>query len=182
MMLIPGSLIEQQFTRRFCFGHRFTSGTSIKCATSHGHNSYVTWNVINADDRIADYYHKQFFDFNTNMDADFASVKGKIHSWIDDHLDHSMFLRIDDPMFKWISENEPEHKIATFLGDPTTEMIAACMFSKINAFLSIDGVMKCNCLKLEETPTNSIIVRSSFNLPTGSEHWWNRADTSIRDY
>ena len=70
-------------------------------------------------------------------------------------------------------------------GDPTTEMLAACLMAKLNAFLAADGNgLRCVELTVEETPTNAVTLNGdpADVLPAGhGAGWWQRPDDSIND-
>jgi 6-pyruvoyltetrahydropterin/6-carboxytetrahydropterin synthase len=81
---------------------------------------------------------------------------------------------------------EPErlHRILVTHGDPTTEMLALCMMSKLNAFLAADGGrLACTEIQIEETPTNKVTFdgNPANFLPTTAAGWWSRPDMSIND-
>jgi 6-pyruvoyltetrahydropterin/6-carboxytetrahydropterin synthase len=168
-------LIEQVFTRRIAIAHRLISDPLSPCYSIHGHNVYIKWHAA---------YHATMsftLDFEANMLAPFAKVKGTIHKWMDNYLDHSLFISNKDSHLPLYLEDKM--KMAVFHGDPTMEMVAASLYAKINAFLSDSFELKLYCpmVEIEETPTNTVIVRSSFNLPKSCQHWWNRADMTTND-
>lgn len=169
-----------QFERRFCMAHRLISGSSPKCAIPHGHNEYVkvylgasTQNKLNN---------------HTNMIAAFAEAKHRWHQFIDDHLDHCFQLRTDDPILDFFKQHEPHlmKRILTTPGDPTTEILAACLMSKLTVFLTqSDSDLCCLKIELQETPTNTVILEGANafkdHLPKG-DHWWSRPDFSINEF
>lgn len=169
-----------QFERRFCMAHRLLSGNSKKCAIPHGHNEFVrvSLGLPNAAP----------LDQNDNMITDFASAKSKWHTFIDDHLDHCFQLRSDDPLIEFFKSNEPERlaRIVVTPGDPTTEMLCACLMSKLdNLLVSTGSNLICHKFELEETPTNTVVLEGPksyvAHLPTGN-FWWNRSDFSINEF
>tara|TARA_B110000908_G_C10014318_1_gene340042 strand:+ start:198 stop:695 length:498 start_codon:yes stop_codon:yes gene_type:complete len=160
--------------------HRLLSGHSKKCAIPHGHNEFVRISLgcLNAP----------ALNKKDNMVTDFASAKALWHTFIDDHLDHSFQLRSDDPLLPYFKENEPEQlaRIVITPGDPTTEMLCACLMSKLDLLLqSTDSPLVCHRFELEETPTNTVVLSGikvyQAHLPKG-DHWWNRGDFSINDF
>ncbi len=169
-----------QFERRFSMAHRLLSGNSKKCAIPHGHNEFVRVSLrCNNPDNL---------DQNDNMITDFAQAKSLWHTFIDDHLDHSFQLRSDDPIITFFEENEPEqlNRIVITPGDPTTEMLCACLMSKLDLLLQTTGsTLICHRLELEETPTNTVILEGfksyQAHLPQGN-FWWNRNDFSINEF
>jgi len=93
----------------FCYGHRLLDYPG-KCRYLHGHNGKVviTIEAPEVDDR--------------GMVLDFSDIKRVVSGWIDEHLDHRMVLRRDDPAVPALQEmGEP-----VFLMDinPTAENLA----------------------------------------------------------
>lgn len=149
----------------------------------HGHNEFVKVFLVSLDD--------DHLDGATNMSNQFDTLKKTWHNWIDNAVDHTMQLSSRDPLLTYFKENEPENlsRLMITPGDPTTEVLAACFFSKINCFLKDEGLsMKCVRVEVEETPTNTVIFRgdpdkaiSMGHYDGPSEPWWVRADMSIND-
>lgn len=168
------------FTRRYAMAHRLISGLSEKCAIPHGHNEVVTVTLRSTSPAP--------LDGNGNMVVPFERAKGIWHRWIDDYVDHSLHLSADDPLLGWFTEREPRRasRILVTPGDPTTEVLAACMMAKLNAFLAEDGgQLACAEIHIDETPTNAltfagdpaaVLPRVALRLP-----WWMRSDSSIND-
>ncbi|NQU26136.1 MAG: 6-carboxytetrahydropterin synthase [Candidatus Nealsonbacteria bacterium] len=93
----------------FCYGHRLLDYEG-KCQHLHGHNGRVLITIENSglDER--------------GMVVDFGEIKRVVGGWIDEHLDHRMILRRDDPAVAVLEElGEP-----VFLLDanPTAENLA----------------------------------------------------------
>lgn len=169
-----------QFERRFCMAHRLLSGSSPKCAIPHGHNEYVRIFLETIDNNT--------LDNDANMIAVFADAKSTWHQFIDDKLDHSFQIREDDPIIGFFKEHEPQHlkRVITTPGDPTTELMCACLMSKADALLKKQqSKLRCCRIELQETPTNTVILDGvnahKAHLPSG-DYWWNRADFSINDF
>lgn len=168
------------FNRRYAMAHRLIAGPSEKCAVPHGHNEVVTV-TLRATSAAP-------LDGGANMVMPFERAKGRWHRWIDDHVDHSLHLSADDPLVGWFSEREP-HRLSRILvtpGDPTTEVLAACMMAKLNAFLDDDGGrLRCVEIRVEETPTNAVTLAGdpAAVLPRvpSDRSWWMRPDMSIND-
>lgn len=154
-----------------------------KCFVPHGHNEFVKVHLVSgAGDRL---------DGISNMSNKFETLKKTWHGWIDNVVDHSMQLTSVDPLLDYFKQNEPEnlkHLLIT-PGDPTTEVLAACFYAKINAFLKHEQLnMSCNRVEIEETPTNTVIFHGNTDDAISSEHyagpeipWWQRPDMSIND-
>ena len=93
----------------FCYGHRLLDYQG-KCSHLHGHNGRVliTIEASELDPR--------------GMVLDFGDIKRVVSAWIDEHLDHQMILRRDDPAVPVLKQlGEP-----MFLMDvnPTAENLA----------------------------------------------------------
>lgn len=163
--------------------HRLFNLKNSKCFVPHGHNEYVkVYLTSESEDSL---------DGNRNMSNGFKALKATWHNWIDNAVDHSMQLSNLDPLLDYFKENEPENLKHTMItpGDPTTEILAACFFAKINAFLAHDGLdMSCKKVEIEETPTNTVIFQgdpdkaiSTVEYEGPEIPWWKRADMSIND-
>jgi 6-pyruvoyltetrahydropterin/6-carboxytetrahydropterin synthase len=166
------------FTRRYAMAHRLIAGGSEKCAVPHGHNEMVTVR-LQAVQPVPLCGH-------VNMVESFERAKTTWHRWIDNHVDHAMQLSSRDPLLDWFREMEPARvpRLLVTLGDPTTEMLAACMLSKINAFLAMDGGrLICRHIEIAETPTNTVTFEGDPRdvLPPVAQAWWTRADMTIND-
>jgi len=160
--------------------HRLIAGLSEKCAIPHGHNETVTVTMQATTPSPLDGV--------ANMVVPFERAKGTWHRWIDDQVDHSLHLSADDPLIDWFVSREP-HRLGRILvtpGDPTTEVLAACMMAKLNAFLAADGGhLSCVSIRVDETPTNTVTFEGDAEavLPRHPQArpWWVRADMSIND-
>jgi len=98
----------------FCYGHRLPQDPG-KCGHLHGHNvrTEIVLESAQLDER--------------DMVADFSDVDRLMKSWIDEHVDHRMLLRHDDPLVQVLRDaGEP-----VFLMDsnPTAEAIARLLFT-----------------------------------------------------
>jgi len=116
----------------FCYGHRLLDYPG-KCRHLHGHNgrAEITLEAAEVDDR--------------GMVLDFADVKGVVGRWIDDHLDHRMILRRDDPAVPLLEQlGEPTYLLDA---NPTAENIA-----KVIAEAAIEAGYPVVEVRLWETP------------------------------
>ena len=176
-------MFEICFTRRYCMSHRLFNLKNSKCFVPHGHNEFVKVHLVSdGDDHL---------DGNSNMSNGFKDLKNTWHNWIDNAVDHSMQLSVMDPLLDYFKQNEPENlkNIMLTPGDPTTEILAACFFAKINAFLQDDDInMRCNRVEIEETPTNTVIFQGDPEKAISTKYyngpqipWWKRPDMSIND-
>jgi 6-pyruvoyltetrahydropterin/6-carboxytetrahydropterin synthase len=98
----------------FCYGHRLMNYPG-KCRHLHGHNgrAIISFKAEELDDR--------------GMVIDFSEIKQVISGWIDEHLDHQMILKRNDPAVPALQKlGEP-----MFLMDenPTAEGIARLIFN-----------------------------------------------------
>ncbi len=168
------------FSRRYSMAHRLIAGESEKCATPHGHNEYVTVRLqATAPTPL---------DGRVNMVETFERAKSAWHRWIDNHVDHAFQLSDHDPLIDWFQAHEPARAARLLItpGDPTTEMLACCMMSKLNALLAADGGrLSCASIEIQETPTNTVTYTGdpAPMLPAAqlAPRWWARADMSIND-
>ncbi len=168
------------FTRRYSMAHRLIAGRSLKCATPHGHNEFVTVK-LQATKPVK-------LDGHVNMVESFERAKSKWHRWIDEHVDHALQLSDEDRLLEWFRDNEPHmlDRIMITPGDPTTEALACCMMSKLNALLADDGgALSCVEIQIQETPTNTVTFDGDplAMLPERApgSAWWLRPDMSIND-
>lgn len=100
-------------TIQFCYGHRLLDYEG-PCRNLHGHNGKVevefTTKELNSK----------------GMVFDFREIKQVIKQWIDDHLDHVMILRRDDPMVPILKERA--ERFYALDSNPTAESIAKLIF------------------------------------------------------
>ena len=118
----------------FCYGHRLLDYGGV-CKHPHGHNAMAEIEVRTGalDAR--------------NMVADFSDVKRIAKGWIDDHLDHKMILRHDDPLVEPLQRlGEPVYLLDS---NPTVERIARLIFDEVRA-LGLPVIQ----VKVWETPTS----------------------------
>lgn len=168
---------ELVFTRRFSMAHRLIHDPRSRCATPHGHNEFVT--VTLATDREIAFG-------GSNYVGSFEGLKGRWHGFIDRSVDHAFQVNADDPLLDWFKQHEPERlqTLMVFDGDPTSEALAIALRRKIDAVLDAEGgLFRCVELRLEETPTNTVVVRalSAAERAWMQGAWCDRADLSIND-
>ena len=169
-----------KFERRFCMAHRLIAGRSPKCAIPHGHNEFIRVSLSAPENPTLDH--------DANMISNCADAKSRWHQFIDEKLDHSFQVRSDDPIIEFFEKSEPhlKRRLVICPGDPTTELMCACLMSKLSHLLAeLNSPLVCTACELEETPTNTVILegRNAYlpHLPKG-DHWWNRADMSINNF
>ncbi|MBN1589837.1 MAG: 6-carboxytetrahydropterin synthase [Pirellulales bacterium] len=97
----------------FCYGHRLLNYEG-KCAHLHGHNGRV---LITAQASGLD---------SQGMVVDFTEIKRVVQGWVDEHLDHRMVLRRDDPAVAPLEKlGEPLFLIDV---NPTAENLARLVY------------------------------------------------------
>jgi 6-pyruvoyltetrahydropterin/6-carboxytetrahydropterin synthase len=130
-----------QVTREidFCYGHRLLDYDG-KCKNLHGHNAKV---LITLEAKSLD---------GLGMVLDFADIKRVVQKWIDDHLDHRMILRRDDPVVETLLQmGEPLMLVDQ---NPTAENIA-----KLIAEYGLEQGFPVVEVRLWETPRCSATYR-----------------------
>lgn len=130
-----------QVTREidFCYGHRLLDYDG-KCKNLHGHNAKV---LITLEATSLD---------GLGMVLDFADIKRVVQKWIDDHLDHRMILRRDDPVVETLLQmGEPLMLVDQ---NPTAENIA-----KLIAEYGLEQGFPVVEVRLWETPRCSATYR-----------------------
>ena len=167
-----------EFSRRYAMAHRLLADPNSKCIVPHGHNETVT---VRLEPSTA-------FRFGgANALASFDALKRRWHSWIDGAVDHTLHLNQDDPLIGFFRAHEPARlqRVMSFVGDPTTEALAACFWLKLTAFLTADHLpFAVGEVRVEETPTNTVSLTAfdarDCGLTAGA--WPFRADLSINDF
>ena len=97
----------------FCYGHRLLDYDGV-CRHLHGHNAIAEIEV-RTDALDA-----------RNMVVDFGDIKRLVKAWIDEHLDHKMILRHDDPFVSVLQvQGEPIYLLDS---NPTAERIARLVY------------------------------------------------------
>jgi len=97
----------------FAYGHRLLDYDG-KCAHPHGHNGRVE---IELESETLDKAH---------MAVDFTVVKHGVQAWVDQHIDHKMILRQDDPLLRALADlGEPVYIMEH---NPTAESLAELIF------------------------------------------------------
>lgn len=97
----------------FAYGHRLLNYDG-KCAHPHGHNARVEIELESGSLDAAD------------ISVDFTVLKHAMRSWVDEHVDHKMILRADDPLVPVLQNmNEPVYVMET---NPTAETLARLLF------------------------------------------------------
>lgn len=171
-------MFELSFTYRFEAAHRFTKSCPDSCATPHGH----TW-------RARAELRSTTADLDaTDMVVEFARLKGRWKALLDKTLDHSWLTNVSDPILPALTEHIPGLRAVHFPGDPTTELLAALLFVKMEAFLDAEGLAERVTLKaihIQETETNSVrcVARppwAAVGVVNGFSGWWSTPDPDDR--
>lgn len=160
--------------------HRLRDKEHTKCAIPHGHNEFVQVR-LSALETVS-------LDGEGNMVLPFARLKKRWHAFVDDYLDHSLHLGLNDPLIDYFKDKEPERlsQVLVTPGDPTTEMLCFVLASKCQAYLTAENLpFKLQELSVEETPTNKVYYKPSDRvqlIPDCTDWWFNRPDNSINDF
>ena len=102
----------------FCYGHRLYRYEG-KCRRLHGHNAEVRVEIL------VDTLNEQ------GMALDFVDLKAIVGTWIDETLDHRVFLAKDDPLAEiLIAAGEP---VFLFDENPTAERLAKMIYEYVEA-------------------------------------------------
>lgn len=102
----------------FCYGHRLLNYDG-KCKHPHGHNGKIEI-CLSSETLDA-----------RGMVYDFSDISKEIKTWIDDHLDHQMILKEEDPLIPIFKElKEPFFVLKE---NPTAENIAKLIFEQTKA-------------------------------------------------
>ena len=143
------SAFRLSFRYRFEAAHRFTKSCADSCATPHGH----TW------------YAKALFTANEmslgedEMVMEFSSLKRAWKTFVQETADHSFMHHYQDPILPALKAAIPKFRGLPFPGDPTTEMIAALFFAKLQTMhqqLDPQQRLRLTGVVIRETPTNSV--------------------------
>jgi 6-pyruvoyltetrahydropterin/6-carboxytetrahydropterin synthase len=118
----------------FCYGHRLLDYDGV-CKHLHGHNAVAE---IEVQTDALDH---------RNMVVDFRDIKRIVKAWVDDHLDHRMILRHDDPLVAHLQASGEPHFVLD--SNPTAERIAQLLYDTCRE-LNLPVVR----VTLWETPTS----------------------------
>jgi len=173
--------MEIIFRRKWEAAHRFVEDMSraSKCAQPHGHTWWIEVTLAKEVPELSK---------DSNILVTFENAKKSWHTWIDEHVDHSFKLNAKDPMVEFIRSDNPTGRLLITPGDPTTEILTILFKAKLEAFLKADNLgLHCKSVKIDETQTNSIVFSGAVASylptdPSGSAHWWNRADFTTNDF
>jgi 6-pyruvoyltetrahydropterin/6-carboxytetrahydropterin synthase len=114
-----------EINHNFEAAHRlFGAGSPEKCLSIHGHSWQVT--ITLGGDTL---------DPNGIL-MEFGSIKKFWRGWLDAHVDHHLILHADDPMAAAIRGVDPQSRILTLPANPTTEILAAWIFTHTASLLA----------------------------------------------
>ena len=118
----------------FSYGHRLLDYDG-KCAHPHGHNGRVQ---IELESETLDRAH---------MAVDFTVVKHGVQQWVNEHIDHKMILRKDDPLLRPLHElGEPVYVMEQ---NPTAESLAELIYD-----VACEQGLPVTSVRFWESPTS----------------------------
>lgn len=170
--------MKLEFRYRFEAAHRFLKSESIPCMTPHGHTWYASMSLSFKNASLND----------SQMTVEFSQIKKDWKTLIQETFDHSYMHNINDPVIEVLNNGDQSPRLIPFPGDPTTELISLFMFHKMETIIqnsSFSETVEVSAIRLDETPTNSIICdreyyaneHSRFASETG---WWTNTDPHSR--
>jgi 6-pyruvoyltetrahydropterin/6-carboxytetrahydropterin synthase len=99
----------------FCYGHRLLNHAG-KCRYLHGHNGRVVITLA-AEELDA-----------LGMVVDFAEIKSRLGTWINDNIDHRLLLHRDDPLLPILRDQQ--EPVFVMDDNPTAENIARLIYQQ----------------------------------------------------
>lgn len=123
------------------------------------------------------------------MVVEFSDLKRAWKSFIQGTVDHSFLHHMSDPILPALKAAIPKFRGLPFPGDPTTELISALFFAKLEAMHSVTAaaaVIRPVSVLIRETPTNSVTFRRGqqaallSRLNEKYNGWWTSADPEAR--
>ncbi len=130
----------------FCCGHRIV-GHENKCANPHGHN-YTLFVTAQADSLD-----------NIGRIIDFALLKEKVETWIDQNWDHTFLIYKNDELLMPLKDHLSYNK-QVFICDfnPTAENMASFLLHKIMPNILNGLGIKATKIELWESENNKVIA------------------------
>lgn len=174
------------FRYRFESAHRFTQSCEDSCATPHGHTWYAEAAFAASADGLGE----------DDMVMEFSKLKKSWKTFILETVDHSFMHHHADPILGALKEYIPRFRGLPFPGDPTTELIAALFFAKLQTMH--ENLRSGNAASaiwpapvsvlIQETPTNQVLFQAGTagnallaKINSKFEGWWQVADPLARD-
>lgn len=118
----------------FSYGHRLLDYDG-KCAHPHGHNGRVQ---IELESDALD---------GADMAVDFTVVKHGVQKWVNEHIDHKMILRQDDPLLTPLHDlGEPVYVMER---NPTAESLAELIYD-----VAAEQGLPVTSVRFWESPTS----------------------------
>lgn len=169
--------MKMEFRYRFEAAHRFLKSDSKACMTPHGH----TWHAVLG----LEYMDRELN--SSQMTVEFSEIKKGWKKLIQETFDHSYLHNINDPIVEVLRAGDEEPRLIPFPGDPTTELVALFLFSKMNEIINASAFkdkVKVESLVVEETPTNKLTCTRAFfeseiQRYKDYQGWWQ--STSVED-
>lgn len=89
------------------------------------------------------------------MIIDFAIIKNKLKTWLDQHWDHNVILDLSDKKLGDLISQNTGQKVFYLKSHPTAENLALYLFQEVCPLLFSDCIgLTCNRIRLYETPTS----------------------------
>lgn len=101
----------------FSYGHRLYRYEG-RCRRLHGHNARVVVEISGNGDALNE----------MGMALDFTDIKATLGRWIDETLDHRVFLAEDDPLVQVLRDAGEDPLV--FDGNPTAERLAKAIYDR----------------------------------------------------
>ncbi len=101
----------------FSYGHRLYRYEG-RCRRLHGHNARVVVEISGNGDALNE----------MGMALDVTDIKATLGRWIDETLDHRVFLAEDDPLVQVLRDAGEDPLV--FDGNPTAERLAKAIYDR----------------------------------------------------
>ncbi len=137
-----------EIRHNFETAHRLTGdGAPTKCVSIHGHSWWATLELTGPSlDELG-------------ILVEFGALKKAWRGWLDDHVDHHLVLKHDDPMIAAVRGVYPESRILETAESPTTEVMAKLLFDRAELLLRDLGVPPSQArvarVHIQETAVNA---------------------------
>ena len=139
-------------THNFETAHRLAHPEApIKCQSIHGHSWWVTVTIEGPD-----------LD-ERGMLVEFGAFKRAWRGFLDEHVDHHLALKDDDPLINAIRAVQPDARILALPFDPTTEHLSRWLHERAVEALEAAGGQqgsRISAIHLQETRVNAAEYRS----------------------
>jgi 6-pyruvoyltetrahydropterin/6-carboxytetrahydropterin synthase len=136
-----------EIVHNFETAHRLSDpGSPVKCMSIHGHSWLVT--VVMEGEELD----------QMGILVEFGAFKRAWRGWLDDHVDHHLVLRRNDPLAAAILAVYPEQRLLLLDENPTTEVMARVLHdeaSRIVAELETHVPVRVRRVHVQETRVNA---------------------------